>query len=602
MQPQNSLNHSMDSAKKHYSSLFFLPSFKRAILSITAICVIGVSLTAYALYPSIYSVALGISLFVITVTTDLIVSKAVLRNDPIFVMRRTSAMSFYCWLLWLAFMALGAGLGFLFGSWILWVKLTLIGFAAVLTLRIMVLSATSLVAKWRQITSALLQPILCIALLLGFWASISTSIIQQVLPYIILSPIISYIAVYLFLVSIDRLGITTYGLPAMSLFRAFILNWVTNANDPLEKQLEELGQNADIEVSLLKFDAQKPKAAIIMPLVHPGPFKNIGSSLLPSLLKHGFEKEYGCTACTPLGILGHELDLASQAQNRKILFEVLSKAKFDASSALASPFVRTKDGCSTASCQIFGDTAFLSFSLAPKTTEDLPQELGRVIIEEAKRLGLKHAVVVNAHNALDDMVDTDEHLNELERAAFAVLKKAAALPTKPFKVGAASVFPDFTQKQGMGTGGITAIVVEVEKQKTAYVIIDGNNMVPNLREKILSSLSAAGFDESEVCTTDTHAVSALVTGSRGYHPVGEAMNHDQLTNCIGEATKQAAGNLEAAKAGCVQFVVPQVRVIGEERLKSISILVDKAIVRAKKVAPVIFGVEGLLFILLLLLF
>ncbi len=602
MQPQNSLNHSMDSAKKHYSSLFFLPSFKRAILSITAICAIGVSLTAYALYPSIYSVALGISLFVITVTTDLIVSKAVLRNDPIFVMRRTSAMSFYCWLLWLAFMALGAGLGFLFGSWILWVKLTLIGFAAVLTLRIMVLSATSLVAKWRQITAALLQPILCIALLLGFWASISTSIIQQILPYIILSPIISYVAVYIFLLSIDRLGKTTYGLPAMSLFRAFILNWVTNANDPLEKQLEELGQNADIEVSVLKFDAQKPKAAIIMPLVHPGPFKNIGSSLLPSLLKHGFEKEYSCNACTPLGILGHELDLASQAQNQKILSEVLSKAKFDASSALASPFVRAKDGCATASCQIFGDTAFLSFSLAPKTTEDLPQELGRVIIEEAKRLGLKHAVVVNAHNALDDVVDTDEHLAELERAAFAVLKKASELPTKPFKVGAASVFPEFTQKQGMGTGGITAIVVEVEKQKTAYVIIDGNNMIPNLREKILSSLSVAGFDESEVCTTDTHAVSALVTGSRGYHPVGEAMNHDQLISCIGEATKQATGNLEAAKAGCVQFVVSQVRVIGEERLKSITTLVDKAIIKAKKVAPVVFGVEGLLFILMLLLF
>ena len=257
----------------------------------------------------------------------------------------------------------------------------------------------------------------------GFWASLSASITQQVLPYIILSPIISYIAVYLFLLSIDRLGKTTYGLPAMSLFRAFILNWVTNANDPLEKHLEELGQNADIEVSLLKFDAQKPKAAIIMPLVHPGPFKNIGSSLLPSLLKHGFEKEYSCSACTPLGILGHELDLASQAQNQKIVSEVLSKAKFDASSALASPFVRAKDGCATASCQIFGDTAFLSFSLAPKTTEDLPQELGRVVIEEAKRLGLKHAVVVNAHNALDDVVDTDEHLAELERCCVCSVSK-----------------------------------------------------------------------------------------------------------------------------------------------------------------------------------
>ena len=93
----------------------------------------------------------------------------------------------------------------------------------------------------------------------------------------------------------------------MPLFRAFILNWVTDANTPLEKYLEEMGEDADIEVSILKFDSSKPKAAVIVPRVHPGPFKNIGSSLLPSLLKHGFEKEYGCDACTPLGILGHEL-------------------------------------------------------------------------------------------------------------------------------------------------------------------------------------------------------------------------------------------------------------------------------------------------------
>ena len=81
-------------------------------------------------------------------------------------------------------------------------------------------------------------------------------------------------------------------------------------------------------------------------------------------------------------------------------------------------------------------------------------------------------------------------------------------------VGAATVFPkEFTLKDGMGTGGITAIVVQVEKQKTAYVVIDGNNMISGLREKILAALTSVGFDESEVFTTDTHAVSAIVTGT-----------------------------------------------------------------------------------------
>ena len=79
----------------------------------------------------------------------------------------------------------------------------------------------------------------------------------------------------------------------------------------------------------------------------------------------------------------------------------------------------------------------------------------------------------------------------------------------------------------MGTGGITATVVQVEKQKTAYVVIDGNNMISGLREKILAALTSAGFDESEIITTDTHTVTAIIIGQgggrRGFHPVGEAM-------------------------------------------------------------------------------
>jgi putative membrane protein len=387
----------------------------------------------------------------------------------------------------------------------------------------------------------------------------------------------------------------------MSLFRAFILNWVTNANDPLEKHLEELGQNADIDVSLLKFDAQKPKAAIIMPLVHPGPFKNIGSSLLPSLLKHGFEKEYNCSACTPLGILGHEHDLASQAQNEKIISQVIDSAKFEASADLASRSIKATEGTATAFCQIFGDNALLSFTLSPETTEDLPQELGLFVREKALQIGLQNALVINAHNCLTDLVNSDQHLEELKKAAAKCLEKAAAQPKNQFMVGGASVFPEeFSLKQGMGAGGITAIVVKVEDQKTAYIIIDGNNMIPNLREKILTALTSAGFNESEVFTTDTHAVTGLVTGKDGYNSVGKAMDHMTLINYIVATAQSAESKLEVSKSGYLNLTVPQVRVIGEERLKSITALVDKAIRKAKQMLVPIFGLEGIALILLLL--
>ncbi len=601
-----SLSNSMDSALKHYSAMFFLPPYKRALFVIAVICIGVVGLSTYAFFPTtvglLNGLALGVSLFVITLFVDAVMSKVILRVDPIYILRRTVALSLFCWILWAFFVLLGVAFGLAFGiSW--WIKLSLLGFGAVLTLRLIVFVATSSSGTFRQVLSALLWPYLCIGGFMVFWSGASVGIINQVLPYLIITPFVGGLAVFLFLNMLDRLGKKVNGVPSLHLFRAFMLNWVVALNAPLETLLEKMGENEDIEVTMIKFDASKPKAAIIVPLVHPGPFKNIGSSLLPSLLKQGFEEKYGCQTCTPLGILGHELDLASQAQNHKIINQVIEAAKFDASDNVASPFVTVKEGLATASCQIFGKTALLSFTLSPKTTEDLPQELGRIVREEAQKYGLNCAIVVNSHNSLDDVIDTVEHLDELRTAASKCLQKAVAMPTKPFMVGSATVYPkEFTLKQGMGTGGITAIVVQVEQQKTAYIVIDGNNMISGLREKILPAITAAGFEANEVFTTDTHAVSALVTGRRGYHPVGEVMDHTILTNHLINAAKAAAANLETSRSGCMQLVVPQVRVIGKARIESLSQLVDLALNRAKKVVVPIFAFEGLILILLLTLF
>jgi putative membrane protein len=151
----------------------------------------------------------------------------------------------------------------------------------------------------------------------------------------------------------------------------------------------------------------------------------------------------------------------------------------------------------------------------------------------------------------------------------------------------------------MGAGGITAIVVKVAAQKTAYVVIDGNNMISGLREEVLSALAAEGFDESEVFTTDTHAVSAVILGKRGYHPVGEAMDHERLMCRIKEAAVTAASRLEPCKAGCLSFVVPRVRVIGKSRIHSLTTLVDTALQRAKQIVVPVFALEGLLLVLFL---
>jgi len=599
---ENSMNHSINKAAKHYASLFFLPTFKKALLIVAVLCIGIVGLSTFALFPSfdglVNSLFFGIFLFAVTILSDYVTSKIVL-HDPIYVLRRTVALSLFGWVFCLPFIILGVIFGAAFNFW-WWIKLCLLGFAAVLTLRFVVFLATSSVSISRRLLASLLQPFLCIVVFLAFWIRLASVSPLPFLPFLLISPIACCAAAYLFTHTLDRLGQRMYGVPAMPIFRAFMLNWVVALNAPLEELLEKLGEDEDVEVSFLKFDSSKPKAAIIVPLVHPGPFKNIGSSLLPSMLKREFEKKFRCDACVPLGILGHELDLASQVQNHRIIDNVLESAEFEASAAKATPFVKATDGAVTAGCQVFGKTAFLSFTLAPKTTEDLPQELGRIVREEAEKCGLDCAVVVNAHNSIDGTETMEESLDALRAVASDCLKKAVSSPSKPFEVGAATVFPkEFSLQDGMGSGGITAVVVKVGEQKSVYVVIDGNNMISGLREKILSALASSGFDESEVFTTDTHAVSAVVLGRRGYHPVGEVMNHELLIGYITEAARAAVAKLETCKAGCKRLVIPKVRVIGQARLESLSLLVDTALKKAKEIVGPIFAFEGLFLVLLL---
>jgi hypothetical protein len=198
MEKVGSLNRSMNNALKHYSSMFFLPSHKKALIANAVICIIAIGLSTFALFPTLLGLAggltLGLSLFVITLLADTLTSKVFLVKDPIFILRRTVAISYFCWLLWLLFIAIGAILGGVLGVPLLWAKFCLVGYAAVVSLRVIVLSATSGAAMWRRMMSALLEPILSIVLFFGFWTVFAVASVLQVLPFIVLSPIVVFFA------------------------------------------------------------------------------------------------------------------------------------------------------------------------------------------------------------------------------------------------------------------------------------------------------------------------------------------------------------------------------------------------------------------------
>jgi len=601
---ENPLNLAMDNVVKRYSSLFKLPSYRSVLLLLASLCLVAGVLFATAFYSMpeglVVGAALGFSLFLVTLAFDRAISTLVMGQDLIYNSRRTSALSVFCWVIWVFLISIGFVLSMFFGK--LWqIRLCLLGFSATLILRLIVFTSTSFKKYARLWAASVLQPLPC-AILFSTFGPV-TGYLQAFL-FIVLSLLAGSLSSSLFTSLLQRSGEQSLGIPSLGLFKAFLLNWIVDLNLPFEESLEALGKEQDIQISMIRFDDPNPKAIIVVPSVHPGPFKNIGSSLLPSILKFSLEKELNCVACVPHGLLGHEFDLASQFQNHKLVQRIVESSHLEdseTSDAGATPCVRVSDGLATACCQIFNKCALLSLTLAPKTTEDLPHELGTFVQKEAERNGLTSCAIVNAHNSIDGTVTEEQALGSLRRVASECLERAASLRRLPFTIGASTVFPkEFSLEDGFGPGGITVIFVKVREQKTAYVVIDGNNMVSGLRERILTALRNLGIDDGEVYTTDTHAVNAVVMTRRGYHPIGELVDDERLIEYVKAASHEAMSSQARAKAVCLNMTVPGIKVIGEKKLETLCLLIETTIGKAKKAVVPIFAATGLLLMTFLL--
>ncbi|MEM2137113.1 MAG: DUF2070 family protein, partial [Candidatus Methanomethylicia archaeon] len=308
-----------------------------------------------------------------------------------------------------------------------------------------------------------------------------------------------------------------------------------------------------------------------------------------------------CFVCVPLGLVGHDRDLTSQKQMQKLIDNILKSTSMEVKDTEATRFVKVSNELATCCCQAFGDMVLMSFSLSPNTTEDLPEELSTIICRELENLGFKSCVLMNAHNSIDGVLNVDVACRALEDAALKCLRDLALMGKAKFRMGVAHIMPkEFSLKDGMGPGGITIIAIEVDGQRVAYIVIDGNNMVSGLREKILESIKSIGFDDGEVFTTDTHLVTALTLSERGYHPIGEVVKHEVIIGYILETAKRALENLEWARTGFRNMIAPNVKVIGRRSLENLTILIDKAVRRAKLSSIPIFGSSFLALILMLM--
>jgi putative membrane protein len=595
----------IDKVVKRYSKLFGLPSQRKLVVYLGVLCLHGGILSLLPLSLSLENFVAGLcfggAFFLLTLLSDFVVSGTSMRRDLIFNLRRCSALSFFSSLLWFGVLLLGGLISGLLGAPTLWIRFFFLGFSGALILRLLVLSVTSFAGTGGALFSSLLQPALVLVPVLFLGSTIGIASEMQFLLFVSVSVSAALATVFIFKYFMDSVGTGSLGIASSVLFKAFLANWTEDLIAPLETFFEKLGNLEDIKVSLLSFRAgEKLKAAIVVPALHPGPFKNLGSSLLPSLIQTAIQDRFGCVVSVPHGLVGHELDVASQPQNQRVIESIVGFVGSSSSHSEATPMVRTQSGDAKTSCQIFGDCVLLTLTTAPETMEDLPPELEYFIVGEAEKRGLS-ALAIDAHNSMDGRFDLKNAVDSFSEGSVACLEEALKSKVSSFKVGASTVVPrEFTVQDGMGLGGISVIVTEVDGKKAAYVTIDGNNMVSGLRDKILSAVKALGIDDGEILTTDTHSVCGMIRSARGYNLVGEAIDHQKLIGYIKEATSRALGNMEPATASWRTEVISDVKIIGEKQITELTVLADKTTERVKRVAVILFPAAAILLTSLLL--
>jgi predicted neutral ceramidase superfamily lipid hydrolase len=312
------------------------------------------------------------------------------------------------------------------------------------------------------------------------------------------------------------------------------------------------------------------------------------------MIQNSLSQIMNCVVQVPHGLSGHELDLTSQTQNERVLDTLLNSMEFPPFQSGITPLVRKQIDDAKASCQIFGDCAFLTLTVAPKTMEDLSQDLDSAILKEAKRQGLSSAIVIDAHNSINGSFDPVATTEDLKKVAEAALREALILPNFSFEVGTSNITPtDLSIEDGLGPGGLNALVLKVSDQRLAYITIDGNNMVSGLREEVFRVIQENGITEGEIFTTDSHTVNGVIISERGYRPVGEIKKR-RIIEYIRQAVTTALNNLEETRVSWRTITIPNIKTIGEGQIKKLTFVIEEVAKKAKRFAYLIFPTASII--------
>ncbi|WP_449463574.1 DUF2070 family protein [Tardisphaera miroshnichenkoae] len=383
---------------------------------------------------------------------------------------------------------------------------------------------------------------------------------------------------YLTIHKIDNKTLSIIGLKGSSFGASFFRAWFNKNDQEYEEYLESLSSKSPVKSDVFYFVDRKgsPIGSIVVTDAHPGPFHEVGSSTLPSMMSEGVEKATGAPCMVLRGKGSHENDIPTR-KLAKSYSETISSSMFvplklpatDPPSGWAActaiDFDQVKAGPFTLTSIKSDKENLVLLSKAPYPCDDIPREIG----EGFEAAGCK---VADAHNS--GPIDGYSTLNyfppsNVDQIATGIQKLVTSpVERSDFQVGFSHLETEKSLKTGICDGGVVAMTWKKMTKNGVLVSFQGNNMVLGLRDKIVEALRGMGFKEAEVATTDNHQLSTSLQAVNKYSMVGAA-DEETVLNLALKAAKMALERQRDAMM-LVQKRVDEIKVIGSEGLDKIN--------------------------------
>ena len=490
----------------------------------------------------------------------------------------------------------------------------IVGIAIMTSFRIITCYSISQISVPEVITISTIQPFLLILLrevLLNFLFPQELPI-PSVKQYVI--PLILILLIFLFSTSIYLKTVnssikSSLGVGGLDLFKAFIAEWTEQEDMPLEALLTRIGEERTLPVAVICFKNIKGrmKAILVIPTIHPGPFKTIGSSLLPHFLAKELKQKTGAEVIVLHGSCDHSLNLTSKNQLQYVLDEIIRNINDISYVDGATSITYAKEGTMTVKTQTLGDLTLIIATRSPLPMDDISLGVGLLTTKIIEKEGSKKAFFVDAHNCMgetfEDVLIGSETAKELILAAQKSFKQLLNMSVRPLKIGVAKGRDiNIPLEKGLGSDGVSVLLMEIGSEYYAYVVFDSNNLDFGLREQIIDRLRKEfGIKDAEVMTTDTHEVNAVSPSKGGYVPLGRGIDCEELITYVVDLTKQAEKNMEPVKVGSKIVEIPKLKVMGEHQVSILTsaVLIGYSIAKNAAIATFIPTlVASILFLLL----